>query len=122
MSAPLLNDRALLSPPPAATAASPHAPGRQRFAWLREPLLHFIVAGGLLFAIDRILVSRTDDPDTIVVGGDVDHEAIETFKATRGHDPNPEELAALRQVWLENEVLYRYGLSLRVDKGDPAIR
>ena len=52
----------------------------------------------------------------------MDHAAIETFKAARGHEPNKEELAALRRVWLDNEVLYREGLALQVDKGDPAIR
>jgi hypothetical protein len=57
-----------------------------------------------------------------VVGADVDREAIETFKAIRGHDPSAEELVALRQVWLDNEVLYREGLALQVDKGDTAIR
>ncbi len=67
-------------------------------------------------------VGRADDPRTIVVGADVDREAIETFKAARGHEPNAEELAALRRVWLDNEVLYREGLALQVDKGDPAIR
>ena len=84
--------------------------------------MHFIVLGGLLFAIDRIVVTRADDPHVIVVSGDVDREAIETFKAARGHAPNPEELNALRRVWLDNEVLYREGLALQVDKGDTAIR
>jgi hypothetical protein len=89
---------------------------------LREPLLHFLALGGLLFALDRVLVSRADDPHTIVVGAEVDSEAIETFKASRGRAPNADELRALRQVWLDNEVLYREGLALQVDKGDPAIR
>ena len=52
----------------------------------------------------------------------MDSEARETFKAARGRDPNPEELEALHRVWLDNEVLYREGLALQVDKGDPAIR
>ena len=90
--------------------------------WLREPLLHFIVAGGVLFAIDQILVGRADDPHLIVVGADVEKEAKETFKAIRGHEPNAEELDALDRVWLDNEVLYREGLALGVDKGDVAIR
>ena len=95
------------------------APAR---GWPREPLLHFVVLGGLLFALDRILVTRADDPHTIVIGPEVDSEAIETFKAARGHDPNVEELEALHRVWLDNEVLYREGLALQVDKGDTAIR
>jgi hypothetical protein len=90
--------------------------------WLREPLLHFIALGGLLFALDHLLVSRADDPHAIVVGAAVDSEAIETFQATRGRKPNAEELDALHRVWLDNEVLYREGLALQVDKGDTAIR
>jgi hypothetical protein len=90
--------------------------------WLREPLLHFIILGGLLFAVDHLLVTRSDDPHTIVVSAEVDSEAIATFEAARGHQPNKEELDALRRVWLDNEVLYREGLALQVDKGDTAIR
>ncbi len=101
------------------------SPARRGLAWptgLREPLLHFMLLGGLLFVADHFLVSRTDDPRTIVVGAEVDAEARQVFKAARGQDPNPTELAALRQVWLGNEVLYREGLVLQVDKGDTAIR
>lgn len=90
--------------------------------WLREPLLHFVVLGGLLFGVDHFFVAREDDPHTIVVGTDVDKEAIGTFEAARGRKPNAEELDALRRVWLDNEVLYREGLALQMDKGDPAIR
>jgi hypothetical protein len=90
--------------------------------WLREPLLHFVVLGGVLFGIDHVLVGNADDPHTIIVGADVDSEARETFKAARGREPNAEELEALHRVWLDNEVLYREGLALQVDKGDPAIR
>lgn len=102
-----------------ASSPRPSPPWRD---WLREPLLHFVVLGGLLFAADHALLSKADDPHRIVVGAEVDKEARETFKASRGRDPSPAELEALRQVWLDNEVLYREGLALQVDKGDPAIR
>ena len=94
-----------------------------RFAtWMREPLLHFMVLGVLLFAADHFLFAREDDPRTITIGAQVDQEAKQTFKAARGRDPNAEELTALRKVWLDNEVLYREGLALQVDKGDTGIR
>lgn len=98
------------------------AAGVTRSSWLREPLLHFLLLGGILFGVDHYLVTRTDDPRTIVVSAAVDAEAKQLFKASRARDPNAEELAALRRVWLDNEVLYREGLALQVDKGDTAIR
>ena len=91
-------------------------------SWLREPLLHFLVLGALLFAIDYFIVGRDDDPRTILIDANVDSQARQVFKDARGHDPNDEELYALRRVWLDNEVLYREGLALQVDKGDSAIR
>ena len=91
-------------------------------AWLREPLLHFVLLGGLLFALDHALVERADDPRTIIISTEVDQEARQIFSAARGRPPSADELAALRRVWLDNEVLYREGLALRVDRGDSAIR
>jgi hypothetical protein len=91
-------------------------------AWLREPLLHFVLLGGLLFAADHFLFVRSDDPRRIVLSAAADHELRQIFAASRGHEPIPEELAALRKAWLDNEVLYREGLALQVDKGDTAIR
>jgi hypothetical protein len=85
-------------------------------------LLHFIVLGGLLFAVDHFLVGRTDDPNTIVITTEVDDEAEEVFETARGRAPDQAELTAMQQIWVDNEVLYREGLALQLDKGDPAIR
>lgn len=90
--------------------------------WWREPLLHFLLAGGVLFGLDHLRNGRVDDGQTIVVGAAVDKEARELFVANRGREPNAQELAALRKVWLDNEVLYREGLALQLDRGDTAIR
>lgn len=107
----------------AAVPPVPPAPAQgPRVSWWREPLLHFVVLGGLLFAGDHWLVGQDDDPRTIVVGAAVDGEAVETFEAARGRKPNDKERKALHKVWLDNEVLYREGLALQVDKGDTAIR
>lgn len=94
----------------------------RRPQWSREPLVHFIAIGALLFAVDAWVAGRSANPRTIVVGVEVDAEAKRVFSSTRGREPNPEELTALRQVWLDNEVLYREGLELQVDRGDTAIR
>jgi hypothetical protein len=90
--------------------------------WAREPLVHFIVFGAVLFAVDHFVAGQTDDPHTIHVDASVDQHARDVFRQARGRDPNADELYALRRVWLDNEVLYREGLALQLDKGDQAIR
>src|SRR5262245_57610604 len=98
---------------------------RQRFViptWLREPLVHFAVLGGLLFAVDHYLFSKAGDPHTIVISPDVDKQAIDVFRQARGREPNADELFALRRVWLDNEVLFREGMALGLDRGDTSIR
>ena len=118
MSTPMSESLPHPSTSPAATqAATPSRPH-----WLREPLLHFVLLGALVFAADHVLLGKTDDTKTIVMGAAVDAEARKVFSDARGHAPNDKELAALRQTWLDNEVLYREGLALRLDKGDPTIR
>ena len=91
-------------------------------AWLKEPLLHFLVLGGVLFIADHLLYEHRGDPRTIVVGKDIDGEQREMFKTSRGRDPNERELAAMHRVYIDNEVLYREGLAMQVDRGDQAIR
>ncbi len=110
--------------PTSLSTERPSSTGRARtgHGWLREPLLHFVVLGALLFALDHFIVGRADDPRTIVVDPAVDNDARQVFRNARGREPNEEELYALRRIWLDNEVLYREGLALGVDKGDSAIR
>lgn len=102
--------------------ASPAAPSSRLAPWLREPLLHFLVLGAALFGIDHLLVLRTADPHVILIPAEVDQQARQLFKGSRGREPDAQELAALRKAWLDNEVLYREGLALQLDKGDSAIR
>jgi hypothetical protein len=111
-----------LDPAATATAEATAPPRRAAPAWMREPLLHFVLLGALLFGVDVLINGRADDPRVIVVGAEVDREAVEVFRAARGRAPNDDELYALRRVWLDNEVLYREGMRLRMDQGDKAIR
>lgn len=90
--------------------------------WAREPLLHFVLIGAVLFGLDHFIAGRADDLHTIVIDAAVDAEAKQTFQSSRGREPTAEELKALRQVWLDNEILYREGVALGLDKGDTAIR
>lgn len=90
--------------------------------WWREPLLHFLLIGAALFALDAWRAGGIADPRVITIDAAVDRQAIEVFRKARGREPNEDELYALRRVWLDNEVLYREGLALQMDRGDDAIR
>ncbi len=109
------------------TLSTPHAAPTVRRPvrlpdWLREPLLHFVVLGALLFAADHLITGQVQDPRRITVSAEVDKEIKTLFEASRGRAPDADELKALQARWLDNEVLYREGLALQVDRGDKAIR
>lgn len=93
-----------------------------RRGWLREPLLHFLAIGALLFALDAWVTRDDVDPQQITIDAAIDRQAIDVFVKARGRPPTDDELYALRRVWLDNEVLYREGLALQMDRGDDAIR
>ncbi len=88
----------------------------------REPLVHFLIFGTLIFAIDHVLVAVRGDPQDIVVTKEAYQEARETFVAGLKREPSATELKTLTDRWVDNEVLYREGLALGLDKGDPAMR
>lgn len=120
-----MSSSSLPSAHPAAPDSAPpksHTSARAAPAWLREPLLHFALLGAALFGFDHLLSLGRDDAQVIVIPAEVDEQARQLFKASRGRDPSADELAALRRTWLDNEVLYREGLALQLDKGDSAIR
>jgi hypothetical protein len=89
---------------------------------LQEPLLHFVALGGLVFLADHSLRAERDDPRVIVVGPEVLTQSRELFQKAQGREPTDKELAILRERWVDNEVLYREGLALRLDQGDPTLR
>lgn len=90
--------------------------------WLREPLLHFALLGAALFAGYRALAPVAfDDRRIAVTAGQV--AALEAeFRATRQRLPDERERRALLDNFVRDEVLYREGLALGLDRDDAVIR
>ncbi len=88
----------------------------------REPLLHFLFLGLLLFGADHVFNARRDDPQTITVGADAQKEVREIFTSGMRREPTPGDMKILVDRWVDNEVLYREGLALGLDRGDSTIR
>ena len=89
---------------------------------LREPLLHFALLGALIFGADQALLALRGDGGEIVVTAAARKEARDIFVAGMKREPSAAELQLLLDRWRDNEVLYREGLALGLDKGDSAIR
>jgi hypothetical protein len=89
---------------------------------LREPLFHFVVLGALIFGADAALTAVRGGERDIVVPAAARKEAHDTFLAAAKREPTEAEMRQFLGRWLDNEILYREGIALGLDKGDPAMR
>lgn len=89
---------------------------------LAEPLLHFLVLGAVLFALDHLLLAQRGDPRRIEVPDTAYEEARALVGDSLKREPTDRDLKVLIDRWIDNEVLYREGLRMGLDKGDSAIR
>lgn len=92
---------------------------------IREPLVHFIILGGLLFWTWSWVApsgAQVGDGDTIIVDQrQLDH--LETlWKAQWKRDPAPEDVVAIIDRHLRKEVFYREALKMGLDRDDEIIR
>jgi hypothetical protein len=87
-----------------------------------EPLVHFLLLGALIFGGDYVLNLNKEDPQIINVSKTVKDEAHQIFVNGLKREPNDSEMKVLLDRWVDNEVLYREGLALGLDRGDSAIR
>jgi hypothetical protein len=89
---------------------------------LREPVLHFLLVGALLFAAyDRLAPQAEPDARIVVTQALVDGLALE-YSARWSRPASPQELAAMVDAWVRDEILYREGVALGFDRDDPVIK
>lgn len=98
------------------------APPRWWHRLLAEPLLHFLILAMLIFALDASLRQPEPDRATVMVPLAVQDEARQLFLAGSGREPDQTQLQPLLDRWVQQEVLYREGLALGLDRGDRVIR
>ena len=91
----------------------------------RSPTLRFVLLGTLLFAIDRARSSAavdTEDRLQIVVDDQVVARLDTTLRMRMGRAPSAAEREVAIAAWTDEEMLYREGLALGIDRGDEEIR
>lgn len=90
---------------------------------MREPLVHFLIAGLFVFALASWRGAAVDPADrTITIDEDRVSWLAEQFSRTWQRSPNPEEIDQLIRDYVKEEVYYREALRMGLEQDDPIIR
>jgi hypothetical protein len=90
---------------------------------LREPLVHFLLLGAVLFAAYGALIKRTsNEPGNIVVSQLRIKHLADGFARTWLRAPTSEELEGLIRDYIREEVYYREAMAMGLDRDDSIIR
>ncbi len=87
---------------------------------LREPLLHFVVLGGLLAAL-RATAARTDDAHVVRVTRATREHLVRELEGRLGRAATAAERDEAIARWKSDEVVYREAVRLGVDHTDPEL-
>jgi hypothetical protein len=92
---------------------------------LREPLLHFLIAGALLFGgyewLNRSTPTSQAEGAVRIGEGEI-HWLRQTFTNQWQREPTPEEMNGLLATLVEEELLAREGRALGLDRNDTIVR
>ena len=90
---------------------------------MREPLLHFALLGAAIFGVYRLVAPPASDAAEIVITADRIASITAQFSASRGgRPPREDELQTALDAYVRDEMLYREGLALGLDRDDPVVR
>jgi hypothetical protein len=97
---------------------------RSKLAWLcREPLVHFLLIGAGFFLLWHLFGDRlTGQPERIVITPAQVERLAQVWSKTHLRPPTAEELAALVEEEIDEEILYREAVALGLDRDDLVIR
>lgn len=90
---------------------------------LTEPLLHFLVLGAALFGLFNLVGKKdAEQPARIVVSAAQIENLANGFARTWQRAPSPDELRGLVDDYIKDEVFYREGKALGLDRDDIVVR
>lgn len=91
--------------------------------WTREPLVHFLAAGVLIFVLFGLRGAEVDPASrTIEIDREQQAQIALMFERTMSRSPTDAELDAQIERFVRDEVLYREALRLGLDQGDAVVR
>jgi hypothetical protein len=94
-----------------------------KFALLREPLFQFLVLGTVLFGLFHLLDKKKGEAhERIVISASRIANLADGFARTWQRPPSKEELQGLVDDYIRDEVFYREGRAVGLDRDDVVIR
>ena len=89
---------------------------------LGEPMLHFLLIGIALFAAYQWMAPVDSDGRRIVITQGVVEDLVTQHVAARGREPSSTELNNLIESYVRDEILYREGVKLGLDRDDIVVK
>src|SRR5512134_3583178 len=89
---------------------------------LREPMLHFLLIGIVLFAAYQWMAPADSAGRDIVITQGVVDDLVTQHVAAKGREPSPTELNDLIESYVRDEILYREGVKLGLDRDDIVVK
>jgi len=89
---------------------------------IREPLLHFLLIGLALFWLYGRVSPGDSDSHRIVIGQSQVDDMVRQYQSTWTRSPTPAETRRLIDTYVHDEIAYREGLSMGLDKDDAVIK
>jgi parvulin-like peptidyl-prolyl cis-trans isomerase-like protein len=89
---------------------------------LGEPMLHFLLIGIALFGVYQWVSPVDSDGRRIVITQGVVDDLVTQHVAARGREPSSTELNHLVESYVRDEILYREGVRLGLDRDDIVVK
>jgi peptidyl-prolyl cis-trans isomerase C len=90
---------------------------------LKEPLIHFLIAGAALFGLNALRTTPVDPAERQIIVGEAQIKQLSAiWSQSWQRPPTPTEIEGMIRDTIKEEVYSREAIRLGLDKDDPVIR
>lgn len=90
--------------------------------FIKEPLLHFLLIGAAFFLLYSWVGNESSSQNTIVINESDLDEIVSKFEVQWNRNPTEEELTAIVEKQIEEEIFYQEALKMNLDHNDEIIK
>lgn len=90
--------------------------------WLKEPLIHFLLLGALIFVVYDQMAGDGRAADEIFISKGQQENLLNTFSRTWQRPPTPQEFQGLLKDYIRQEIAYRESKEMGLEQDDIVIR